>query len=198
MLADSAHAHRDGSDTADDFFATHRWGTTGEIDGITDLKNTGGYTVVAENVYLEEEDDPTAPILPCTDGAGGIKACPATGYESLQPKFVFNGKAAESPNHSKRFGKYVLRVWFYTTHTIKVGSAGTKNYEFYNGKEGGVFEFTGAIHWAWGGTSMFVYLKDGGTAAKFNAVFKRGDTLNVRMTADWKYENNNTLSQHRN
>lgn len=146
IMSDAAHSHRDGSDTEDDFFKVHGWGSTGEIQGITDLKYTGGYTAVVENVYVAEEDDPTAPILPCSDGKGGTKRCPASGFEDLQPKFKVTKNAVKSSSHSDQMGTYVLRIWIVTTCTIKTGLAGPKNLEFYNGK-GGVVKFTGALHW---------------------------------------------------
>ena len=145
---------------------------------------------MVENVYVAAEDDPTAPILPCSDGKGGTVNCAKTGYESTQPKFVFGGNSRYSASHSKQFGVYVLAVPIQKTHVIKSGLTGPKNLEFYNGK-GGVIKFTGALHWAWAGNSAYIFLKEGGSSKKFNAAFKKGDTLSVRMTPDWEHPEDN-------
>ena len=107
----------------------------------------------------------------------------------LQIVMGSRSSVSESAGHTKGVckkgrpceeGGKVMKLSFDASITVKSGFAGPMTME--NGR-GGKLAITGIHHWAWGGRTMYFYVKKGVSVAAVNAIIKKGDT--VTLVADY-------------
>jgi len=127
--------------------------------GLTDLKQTGGYTLFAENLPI-----PDTSFEQPVDADGSPVALVV----------MKNNGFAESSSHTDSHGTLTVRVRLQSTVTIPTGHS--QPLSFVNAA-GDRADLKGVLHWAWAGAWLYIFPADGVDASTFNSMFAAGDTI---------------------
>jgi len=123
--------------------------------------------------------------MPCANKAQYSTDCAGKDKVAGPLKIVASNSVRESAGHTKGVckkgrpceeGGKVMKLSFDASITVKSGFAGPMTME--NGR-GGKLAITGIHHWAWGGRTMYFYVKKGVSVAAVNAIIKKGDTVTL-------------------